>query len=72
MGKIRDRLSAITFAAAKNSGGGGSSSNYNDLTHRPKINGNVLEGDMSTSDLEIPTASMSVSGETLIFNNGTN
>ena len=70
MGKIRDRLSAITLAAAKNSGGGGGTSNYNALSHRPKINNVTLEGNMSTSDLGIKQAGMSVENGVLIFNEG--
>ena len=70
MGKIRDRLSAITYAAAKNSGGGGGTSNYNALSHRPKVNGHTLEGNMSTSDLGIKQAAMSVQNGVLIFNEG--
>ncbi|MBP5325312.1 MAG: hypothetical protein J6Y86_07455 [Pseudobutyrivibrio sp.] len=31
--------------------GGGGTDNYNELTNKPSINGNVLVGDQSTEDL---------------------
>ena len=68
MGRIRDKVSFITLALAKESGG--STSNYNDLTHRPKVNGRTVEGNMSTSDLGIKQAEMSVENGVLIFNEG--
>ena len=69
MGRIRDKVSFITLALAKESGGG-STSNYNDLSHRPKVNNHTLEGNMSTSDLGIKQAEMSVENGVLIFNEG--
>ena len=55
-----DRLSMITLAAAKaytdKSGGGSGTSNYNQLSHKPQINGVELSGNKSSADLSIPTA----------------
>lgn len=68
MGRIRDKVSFITLALAKESGG--TTNNYNDLSHRPKVNDKVLEGNMSTSDLGIKQASMSVENGVLKFNEG--
>jgi len=70
MGRIRDKVSFLTLALAKESGGGGTTTNYNDLSHRPKVNGKTLEGNMSTSDLDIKQASMSVENGVLKFNEG--
>ena len=54
-----DRLSMITLTAAKaytdKSGGGSGTSNYNQLSHKPQINGVELSGNKSSADLEIPT-----------------
>ena len=69
MSRLRDKVSFITLALAKDSGGG-STTNYNDLSHRPKVNGNTLEGNMSTSDLGIKQAAMSVENGVLKFNEG--
>jgi len=41
---------AYTDRKIKEAGG---TSNYNDLTHKPQINGVVLQGNKSTSDLNI-------------------
>lgn len=50
----------------KAAGGGGGTSNYNDLTNKPSINGVTLSGDKSTSDLGIviPTVPTNVSAFT--------
>lgn len=47
------------------SGGGGGTSNYNQLSNKPSINGVELHGNKSLSDLG---ASPTVIGELLIFN----
>ena len=44
----------------KGGGGGGSTTNYNDLDNLPQINGNTVQGNMSTSDLGINEMSASV------------
>lgn len=40
-------------------GGGGGTSDYNDLTNKPQINGNVLSGNQSASDLGFATVATS-------------
>lgn len=37
------------------SGGGGGTTNYNQLTNKPSINGVTLQGNKTTSDLNLPT-----------------
>lgn len=45
----------LIIRALKNSGGGGSggTTNYNDLTNKPSINGVPLEGNKTSADLKI-------------------
>lgn len=44
----------LIVRALKNSGGGsGGTTNYNNLTNKPKINGVTLEGNKSSADLNI-------------------
>ena len=66
MGKIRDRLSAITYAVAKNSGG--STSNYNALSNRPKVNGVTLEGNKTLDQLGIYSNNFTYSNGRLTLN----
>ena len=40
-------------AAIEAGGGGGGTTNYNALTNRPTINGNVMEGEVSDDILEL-------------------
>lgn len=68
MGKIRDRLSAITFAAAKNSGGGGGTSNYNALSNRPKVNNVTLEGNKTLDQLGVYSNNFTYSNGRLTLN----
>ena len=55
----KDKISLSTLALAKDytdthgGGGGGGTSNYNDLSHKPKINNIELEGNKSLNDLGI-------------------
>ena len=43
---------ALALKALKGGGGGGGgTTNYNELDNRPMINGKVLEGNMTTDDL---------------------
>lgn len=45
---------ALAAALAKGSGGGGGgTTDYNDLSHKPQINGVTLIGNKSTSDIDI-------------------
>ena len=53
-----DKLSNITLNAAKrytdsHGGGGGGSTNYNDLSNKPKINGTTVQGTMTLDNLGI-------------------
>lgn len=53
---------------AENGGGGGSgTSNYNELSNKPKINGVPLSGDIPLDDLGIKISEVSINGENLIF-----
>ena len=50
------------------SGGGSGSSDYEDLSNKPSINGVTLQGNKTTSDLNIQTGTTcSVQNENLIF-----
>ena len=47
-------LAIALKALKKGGGGGGGTSNYNELSNLPQINGITLQGNKSSSDLEIP------------------
>lgn len=54
-------------------GGGGETSDYNDLSNKPQINGVTLSGNKTTSDLGIyglPSYSSSNNGQFLMIVNG--
>lgn len=53
-------LLAALFAKLKNSGGAGGTSDYNDLTNKPKINGVELSGNKTSSDLKISSETTQV------------
>lgn len=46
-------LLAALFAKLKNSGGGGGTSDYNDLTNKPAINGVEVSGNKTSADYKI-------------------
>lgn len=46
-------LLAALFAKAKNSGGAGGTSDYNDLTNKPTLNGVEISGDKTSADYKI-------------------
>lgn len=46
-------LLAALFAKAKNSGGAGGTTNYNDLTDKPQINGVEISGNKTSADYKI-------------------
>ena len=52
-------------AYVKAHGGGGGTSNYNDLTNKPQINGNTLTGNKTSADLGLTTATFQ--GDALIL-----
>ena len=54
-------------AAIDAGGGGGGTMDYNRLENKPKINGIELEGDQSTSELDIPGTIATVQNGTLII-----
>ena len=58
MDSMFDALIAKSLAGSGGGGGGGGTTNYNALYNRPAINGVTLEGDLSTTDLQITAASM--------------
>ena len=49
-------LLAALFAKLKNSGGAGGTSDYNDLTNKPTLNGVTIEGDKTPEDYGIESA----------------
>lgn len=53
MGKQHEALFAAKLAGSSGGGGGGGTSDYTQLTNKPRINGVTLTGDKSTSDLGI-------------------
>ena len=57
MDSMFDALIAKSLAGS-GGGGGGGTTNYNALDNRPAINGITLEGDLSTTDLQITAASV--------------
>ena len=44
-----------SFSLSKNGGGAGGTTNYDDLTNKPKVNGIVLSGNKTSADLGITT-----------------
>lgn len=44
-----------SFSLSKNGGGAGGTTNYEDLTNKPKVNGIVLSGNKTSADLGITT-----------------
>ena len=46
-------LSRVEALLLKLDAGGGTTNNYNDLDNKPSINGETLEGDKSTADLNL-------------------
>lgn len=57
---------AVAYTNAHGGGGGGGTTNYNQLSNRPQINGTTLTGNKSASDLGL-LGSVEVSGTKLIF-----
>lgn len=55
-----------SYVASHGGGGGGGTTNYNQLSNRPQINGTTLTGNKSASDLGL-LGSVEVSGTKLIF-----
>ena len=59
-----------TYAAAvayvKAHGGGGGTSNYNDLTNKPRINGDTLTGNKTSANLGIHD--VKIVGDALVIN----
>ena len=49
-------LLAALFAKLKNGGGAGGTSDYNDLTNKPTLNGVTIEGDKTSEDYRIESA----------------
>lgn len=49
------------------SGGGSNVESYNDLSDLPTVNGNTVQGAMTTSDLGINEMTAVVTNEVLIF-----
>lgn len=53
-------------AYVKAHGGGGGTSNYNDLTNKPQINGNALTGNKTSANLGIHD--VKIVGDALVIN----
>ena len=68
MGKQHEALFAAKLVGSS-SGGGGGTTDYNDLSHKPQINGVTLTGNKSTADLGLVGAE---SGKGLSTNDYTN
>lgn len=67
MGKMHDALFAAKLVGS--SGGGGGTSDYEELTNKPQINGTTLSGNKTSADLGIVSAE---SGKGLSSNDYTN
>lgn len=59
---------AALLAKAKSGGGGGGTSNYNDLTNKPTLNGVTIEGDKTSEDYGIVVPTPQQQLETYIEN----
>lgn len=59
---------AALLAKAKSGGGGGGTSNYNDLTNKPTLNGVTIEGDKTSEDYGIVAPTPQQQLETYIEN----
>lgn len=57
---------AAAIAYYKAHGGGGGTSNYNDLTNKPQINGNTLTGNKTSANLGIHD--VKIVGDALVIN----
>lgn len=68
MGKQHEALFAAKLVGSS-SGGGGGTTDYSDLSHKPRINGVTLTGNKSTADLGLVSAE---SGKGLSTNDYTN
>jgi hypothetical protein len=51
--RVEELLLEVKEVIEAGGGGGGGTTDYNHLRNRPSVNDNVLEGNMSTSDLGI-------------------
>lgn len=60
-------LAIALKALKKGGGGGGGTSNYNDLSNKPSINGNTLAGNQTAAELGIIQNEFSVENEALII-----
>lgn len=48
----QNEILAIAIKALKHGGGGGTT-NYNDLSNKPTLNGTTIQGNMTTTDLGV-------------------
>ena len=63
----------LELKAAIDSGGGGGTTDYNDLTNKPSINGHTLSGDMTSDDIGVQSKidnQYDPSDEEVIINGG--
>lgn len=66
--RVEELLLELKEVIEAGGGGGGGTTNYNALTNKPSINGVTLQGDKSTSDLDIQSGTnCTVQNENLIF-----
>lgn len=66
--RIEELLIELKEVIEAGGGGGGGTTNYNALSNKPSINGVTLQGNKTTSDLNIQTGTTcSVQNENLIF-----
>lgn len=52
---MKNTLAISSIVGGKSSGGGGGTTNYDDLTNKPKVNGIILSGNKTSADLGITT-----------------
>lgn len=63
-------ITAFVLNKANGGGGGGGTTNYNELTNQPQINGHTLTGNQTSEQLDIDTsisATYDPATETLIL-----
>ena len=66
--RIKDKLSAITYAVAKKNSGGGGTTNYNNLSNQPKVNNVTLEGNKTSANLGLMSANYTYENDRLTLN----
>lgn len=63
-------LNGIAYGKGSGGGGGGSTSNYNELTNKPSINGVTLDGNKTSEDLGLNASSLADGSTIVVDQNG--